>query len=752
MSTLLRRARPAALGVVAVAALLTSCIPPEQPPTTTTPPPDPSLDRLVPITVIDGFDAATNMEFAPDGRLFVAEKAGVLETFDSIEDTTPTVTADLRAEVRSVGDHGLLGLAVDPQYPARPFVYLLFTWDSTGLWGDGCADYTFNGCATGVRLGRIEVDPATGTMVGGPETTPIVDDRWCFQFASHGSGDLVFLEDGTLVASAGEGANWDGADYGQHGGFVSFPPPSTISPRNPCDDPPGGVGGPMSPATGEGGAFRAQDVLTGDDPTTWAGSIVRIDPDTGQAPADNPLVGVGSADDDAIIAHGNRNPFRMTVDPASGDVFAVDVGFGRYEEVNRVDPTASTVPNLGWPCREGPEVQLTYAALGNAMCQTVEDGSGLTETTDPWFAYGRVGGAAVSAIAVIPPGRYPSELDGTLMISDYVRQLTWSLAIEPDGSADPDGLVQLASEGIIVELEAGPDGYVYGIDYAAGRIVRFVDRAKVPVARLSAEPVAGSTPLTVELDASGSSQAGGGSLDFEWDLDGDGGFDDATGPTTTLVLDEATNRTVTVRVTNADGASSTASIDLFPGNTAPEVAIEVTSPLPWAAADDITFQITATDAEDGVLAPEAVSWSADIVHCYEPDDCHDHPYTEATGSLGDTIEGPSHGYPSFLRLSATAADSRGQLTRTELDLHPATVTLQVTSDPPGATVAVGDEQLVTPFSYTAVKHHRLSLSVPEPQLIGGVEHTFSTWGHTAERAHQYEAADDAALHVTMSPP
>ena len=44
------------------------------------------------------------MAFAADGRVFVAEKSGLVKVFDSLGDTTPTVFADLRTQVHNFLD------------------------------------------------------------------------------------------------------------------------------------------------------------------------------------------------------------------------------------------------------------------------------------------------------------------------------------------------------------------------------------------------------------------------------------------------------------------------------------------------------------------------------------------------------------------------------------------------------------------------------------------------------------------------
>ena len=62
--------------------------------------------------------APTTLRLAPDGRVFVALKSGIIDVFDSIDDPTPTVYADLRTKVDDFCDRGLLGLALDPQFTA----------------------------------------------------------------------------------------------------------------------------------------------------------------------------------------------------------------------------------------------------------------------------------------------------------------------------------------------------------------------------------------------------------------------------------------------------------------------------------------------------------------------------------------------------------------------------------------------------------------------------------------------------------
>jgi hypothetical protein len=67
--------------------------------------------------VLGGLTHPTNVEFSKDGRVFVAEKSGVIKVFDGLSDTTPTTFADLRTNVHNFWDRGLLGMVLDPNFP-----------------------------------------------------------------------------------------------------------------------------------------------------------------------------------------------------------------------------------------------------------------------------------------------------------------------------------------------------------------------------------------------------------------------------------------------------------------------------------------------------------------------------------------------------------------------------------------------------------------------------------------------------------
>ena len=112
---------------------------------------------------MSGLTSPTNFRFSPDGRLFVAEKSGLIKVFDGLTDTTPTIFADFRSKVDDYWDRGLLGLALDPNFPTSPYVYVLYTYDAppgqnAPVWNDACPTppgATTDGCVVTARLSRL---------------------------------------------------------------------------------------------------------------------------------------------------------------------------------------------------------------------------------------------------------------------------------------------------------------------------------------------------------------------------------------------------------------------------------------------------------------------------------------------------------------------------------------------------------------------------------------------------------------------
>jgi len=713
--------------------------------------------------VLSGMTEPTDVAFAPDGRVFVAEKSGLVKVFSGLNTTTPTIAADLRTQVHNFWDRGLLSLTIDPQFPLRPYLYAFYTYDgkigeTAPRWGqpgassDDCPTPpgpTDAGCVVSSRLVRLTV---SGNVVTSEQT--LVHD-WCQQYPSHSAGGLAFGADGMLYATGGDGASFNFTDYGQEG--------------NPCGDPPGAVGSKLTSPTAEGGALRAQDFRTTADPTGLNGSLIRINPDTGAAAPGNPLSASPDANARRIVAAGMRNPFRFALRPGTSEIYVGDVGWGAWEEINRLPaPTDTTVDNFGWPCYEGNGQSPAYAGAGLNLCKSLYSATG--SATSPLYTYSHSGdvvagedcteaGASISGLAFYEGGSYPAAYKGALFFADYSKRCTWVM-FEKNGQLDPSTRAVFLNENDPVNLEIGPNGDLFLVDFNGSlRRLHYPGGNRAPTAVAKAQPEAGPLPLTVNFDGSSSTDPDAGDvLNYVWDLDGDGQYDDSTAVKPSRTYTQAENVTVKLKVTDKGGLVSIASLLIGAGNELPQAQIDSpTTALRWAVGDTISFSGKGSDPQDGALGAASMSWSLVMRHCETENDCHSHNIQTFAGVASGSFTAPDHDFPSHLELRLTVTDSGGLSDTETLRLDPETVDLTFKSDPAGLDLTTGEKSGPAPFVETVIVGSKLSLAAPTPQSLGGTVYGFSAWSDGGARTHQLVAPATATTYtasykVEPSPP
>jgi glucose/arabinose dehydrogenase len=713
-----------------------------------------------------GFNLPTSLAFAPDGRVFVAEKSGAIKVFDGLDDNSPIVLTNLATETYNYWDRGLLGMALDPQFPQRPYIYVLYTLDagpgeSPPRWGgvspsDECPTPpgpTADGCVASGRLSRLTVSGDAVT-----EETPLLTG-WCQQYPSHSVGDLAFGADGDLYVSGGDGASFTFIDWGQDG-----------SPLNPCGDPPGGVGGAMSPPTSEGGSLRAQDVRTLSDPTGLNGAVLRVDPDTGEGAPDNPLSGSSDPNARRIVGYGFRNPFRFAIRPGTNEAWVGDVGLSTWEEIDRLGASQGSAPaNFGWPCYEGDggssARQPGWDAANVNLCESLYD-EGPSAVDAPYFAYNHAakvvpgetcptGSSSISGLDFYQSGPFPNAYNGALFFADYSRNCIWAMLPGAGGLPDPASIQTFdAGAASPVSLEVGPDGALYYVDLAGGKIwrVAYSTGNHPPVAAASATPENGPAPLDVQLDATASTDPDpGDTLSYAWDLDGDGEFDDSTDPAPSHLYTAPGVHVAAVRVTDPDGAEDTSSIAIQVDNTPPTA--EISSPaqsLKWAVGDQVAFAGTASDPQDGTLPPSALDWQIVLNHC--PSNCHQHQIEEIEGKAGGALTAPDHEYPSSLTINLTATDSGGLTNTKSVTIDPKTVSLSLQSLPAGLQLALNGEVGTAPFTTTVIEGSHNTVVAPGPQTLGGASYSFGAWSNGENAAFDLTADKPQAVTALYGPP
>ncbi|MFG2081754.1 RICIN domain-containing protein [Micromonospora tulbaghiae] len=620
----------------------------------------------------------------PDRSVLHTARNGTLRRTDAAGATTVIGTLP----VYTHDEEGLQGVGVDPGFASNRHIYLYYAPPLSTPAGDAPATGTDFSAWQGVnRLSRFTLNADfTLNQASKVDVLDVPADRG---LCCHVGGDIDFDAAGNLYLSTGDDTNpFDSAGYA---------PIDERTNRNPGYD-------------AQRSAGNTNDLR---------GKILRIKVNangTYSIPAGNLFAPGTARTRPEIYAMGFRNPFRISVDKATGVVYVGDYGPDAGTTTARgpsgqVEFDRVTAPgNYGWPyCTgtntaaetyaewdfatgtAGPKFNCTGGPTNNSFRNT---GLATLPAAKPsWIRYAgdagsppEFGGGSESPMggpvyrydAANPSTtKFPQSFDGQFFATEFGRG--WIKPIHVDADGSPGTIDSFPWTGKqVMDSAFGPDGAYYVLDYGTGYFNGDANSAlyrfdylgganRAPVARAAADRTSGAAPLTVAFSSAGSSDPEGGALTYAWTF-GDGGTSTAANPSHTYTANGRYTATLTVR--DPQGASGTASVTVTVGNTAPTVVIETPgNGKLFSFGDTVPFRITVTDPEDATIDCTKVKMTYVLGH-----DQHGHQITSATGCTG-SIAVPVDGEHDdaaniFAVFDAEYTDSGGLTTHTQHTLQP----------------------------------------------------------------------------------
>jgi putative heme-binding domain-containing protein len=331
------------------------------------PPPPYRIERAFPKLTFVNPLLLTN---APgSNRFFVAEHAGKIWSFPIEQDCAKAdLFLDPNKELHSWDPAGkvkgvdtVYGLAFHPQFAQNRTCYVCYALHSKKP-GEQLPD--------GSRVSRFRVTDTDPPRID-PKSEKVLI-TWLA--GGHNGGDLHFGNDGFLYISTGDGANPN--------------PPDALD--------------------------------TGQDISDLLSSILRIDVDHEDkdkayaVPPDNPFVKTPNARPE-VWAYGFRNPWRMSFDRPTGELWVGDVGWELWEMIYRVQRGG----NYGWSVMEGPQPVRTEARRGP------------TPILPPALSFPHTEAASITG-GYVYRGKKLKDLVGAYVCGDWVTRKLWATRFDGD--------------------------------------------------------------------------------------------------------------------------------------------------------------------------------------------------------------------------------------------------------------------------------------------------------------------------------
>lgn len=358
------------------------------------------------------FDRPIVVTHAGDGsdRIFVAGQKGLVYVFPNDAQTAePTILMDIESKVSyddQMNEEGLLGMAFHPKFKENGEFFLYYTSQQEEH-------------LSVISRFRLSKDDKSKADPKSEEVLMTIKQP----FWNHNGGTLEFGKDGFLYIALGDGGKGD--------------------------DP----------------------LQTGQDLSSVLGKILRIDVDQVSPglpygiPQDNPFVKTTGARRE-IYAYGVRNPWRISFDRETGELWCADVGQNLWEEIDIVPKGG----NCGWSKREATHIARPNAkefAENDLAAKSPDFVSPVWEYphTDAW-------GKSITGGQVYRGSKVPA-LKGYYVYGDYVSGKLWALKVDKTGKATENRVIEWSSALPMVTFGEDEAGEVYFSSTNGGRIYKF---------------------------------------------------------------------------------------------------------------------------------------------------------------------------------------------------------------------------------------------------------------------------------------
>lgn len=352
-------------------------------------------------------------------RLFVGEQSGVLYSFVDKPDARAELFIDFRKEIKTIkllpeaqGVEAVYGLVFHPDFEKNHQCFVCYTLQAKTKGQPNLKDGTRVSRFTVTRTNPPRIDPASEEIL------------LTFLQGGHNGGDLHFGPDRMLYISTGDAASPNPPDPFNTGQDISDLLSSIL--RIDVDHPDSGEPGGVSPRRNSAAPRKKYSI-----------------------PADNPFVGMSGARPE-VWAYGFRNPWRMSFDYQTGELFVGDVGWELWETVHRVEKGG----NYGWSAMEGPQ-------------PIKPEKVGPTPIRPALIELPHTIACSVTGGRVYRGKKFP-DLRGAYIFGDWETRRLWAARFDGDRTREMPEITRPSVR--IVAFGENKNGELYFLDYDGGTV------------------------------------------------------------------------------------------------------------------------------------------------------------------------------------------------------------------------------------------------------------------------------------------